>query len=282
MLYLSSSCIPNSSAYEASKIIASKNIFNIELSSGNSSPRLLSDLKSINTKINFIIHNYFPPPVKPFVFNLASLNKEISNQSLEHANQALLWASELGSPFYSFHAGFLIDPPPDQLGKPFSLKTLSKEELAKEEFLKNIEHLSREASKRGICLLIENNVLSKSNFEIFQKNPFLLTSTEDISHLFQSLPSNVKFLVDLAHLKVSAQTLHFDKIDFLNEAAPWIKGYHLSDNDGTSDTNNAVDEFSWFWPYIKKNLDYYSLEIYNASIDMLEEQYSMVKQRLIS
>jgi len=43
----------------------------------------------------------------------------------------------------------------------------------------------------------------------------------------------------------------------------------LSENNGFSDTNESFNKNSWFWKYLKKNLDYYSIEVYNTSIDNL-------------
>ena len=48
-------------------------------------------------------------------------------------------------------------------------------------------------------------------------------------------PKNVKLLVDVAHLKVSAKSLKFDTEKFFNDCNDLIGGYHLSDNDGLSD-----------------------------------------------
>ena len=93
---------------------------------------------------------------------------------------------------------------------------------------------------------------------------------------------NVNLLVDVAHLKVSAQTLGFDPREMFKLCEPWIQAYHLSDNDGTRDSNESIQENSWFWPYLKKNLDYYSLEIYDVRPDQFNEQIQMTKQFLTS
>ena len=56
---------------------------------------------------------------------------------------------------------------------------------------------------------------------------------EECIQVMKSVPNNVKMLVDLAHLKVSSNSLNFDAIEFLSKCDLWISAYHLSDNDGT-------------------------------------------------
>ena len=98
----------------------------------------------------------------------------------------------------------------------------------------------------------------------------------------QNTPDNVNLLVDVAHLKVSAQTLGFDPEEMFRLCEPWIQAYHLSDNDGTRDSNESIRENSWFWPYLKKNLDYYSLEIYGVAPDLINKQIQITKRFLTS
>ena len=78
MIYISTGGFYKRNAYETSLEFQQNEIYNIELSGGIFESSLIPNLKSLTSKLNFQIHNYFPPPLKPFVFNLASLNKEIS------------------------------------------------------------------------------------------------------------------------------------------------------------------------------------------------------------
>ena len=49
------------------------------------------------------------------------------------------------------------------------------------------------------------------------------------------------FLVDVAHLKVSANTLNFDAREYLEIfKKDKIGGYHLSDNNGLVDSNKEI------------------------------------------
>ena len=51
------------------------------------------------------------------MLNLASVDQEISNLSLNHVYNSIELCSQLGSKYYSFHAGFLCDLNVSELGK---------------------------------------------------------------------------------------------------------------------------------------------------------------------
>jgi hypothetical protein len=89
-------------------------------------------------------------------------------------------------------------------------------------------------------------------------------------------------LLDVAHLKVSANSLGFDRYEMFRACDNWIKAYHFSDNDGKSDSNKSIGIDSWFWPYVKKNENYYTLEIYNSDINELKEQINITNEQLCS
>ena len=95
------------------------------------------------------------------------------------------------------------------------------------------------------------------------------------------MPSNVGLLLDLAHFQVSANTLKFNKYENVKRLNKYIKGYHISDNDGRSDSNLAVTRDSWFWSIIKKDLDYYSIEVYDPNIENLVNQYKLINKILL-
>ena len=64
--------------------------------------KLLNNLSNLKDKIDFQIHNYFPPHKDPFVINVASEDKEISKLTLDHIDYALESCQMLNSKFYSF------------------------------------------------------------------------------------------------------------------------------------------------------------------------------------
>ena len=94
-----------------------------------------------------------------------------------------------------------------------------------------------------------------------------MTTPKESVFIMEKTPNNVCMLLDVAHLKVSARSLGFDRYEMFSACDSWIKGYHFSDNDGKSDSNQRVESDAWFWPYIKRDENYYSLEVYDTNID---------------
>jgi hypothetical protein len=253
----------------------------VELSGGSYSPTLEADLSALPDELTLQIHNYFPPPQRPFVFNLASTDELTANISMAHVRSAIRMASRLCRPIYSFHAGFRLDPAVTELGNKLQRHALTDRRLALEVFGDRLSALAEEARQEGVSLLVENNVLNQKNFEIFGENPLLLTHPDEIYSFMNCVPSNVGLLMDVAHLKVSSHTESFDLVAAHERIKRFIKAYHLSDNDGASDSNEPVSENSWFWNYLVRGLDYYSLEVYKEKASVLIEQCNLIKKNLL-
>jgi len=268
------------SAAETSSYYYQHGILNVELSGGAHSETCLSDLQALSNQLVFQVHNYFPPPAIPFVFNLASDDNDISQLSIDHVRSAIRLAIALRRPVYSFHAGFRINPRVKELGGILASSPLVERHKALNLFGERVTLLAEEARQEGVTLLIENNVINGTNLKSFGEDPLLLTQPDEISTFMGRVPSNVGLLLDVAHLKVSGIALGFDFIAAHKKLQPWIKAYHLSDNDGTRDSNNAVSEDSWFWDGLVQGLDYYSLEVYQTPATELIEQRNLVADKL--
>jgi len=281
-IYVSTGGYKNSKAEEISKSLLQDGIDSIELSGTIYHPEIISNLCLLKKKINFQIHNYFPPPKKAFVLNLASEDSVISKMTIEHIEKAIECCQKLNSKYYSFHAGFLCDIKINELGKKVEKKILQDREKSIDLFLERVLKISNKAKEAGIKIMIENNVLSKNNQVEFQGNPLLMCDSKECIKIINNTPDNVKLLLDVAHLKVSSNSLNFDPIEFLKECNNIIGGYHFSDNNGTSDSNDPFSEDSWFWNYIKPNLDYYSIEVYNQTNEKIKLLKDMVKNKLKS
>ena len=146
-------------------------------------------------------------------------------------------------------------------------------------FIARANKLAAHAERKGVKLLIENNVLSSRNYNSFGKNPFLMVDKAETEEVLTNSHNNLGLLIDVAHLKVSANTLEFSKIDFLNYFKDSISGYHLSDNSGLTDSNDDIEETSWFWPFINRHLNYYSLEVYNSDPKSLFKQLELIRKK---
>jgi sugar phosphate isomerase/epimerase len=280
MIYVSTGGVPNRTAYETACEFFDSNIFNCELSGGLFQENIKESLINLKSKGNIQLHNYFPPPKIPLVMNLASKDSNVVQATINHIENAIKLSHEIGNNIYSFHAGYLVDPKVDELGRRVQKQLLSNRKEALHNFIDNVNNLALYAKKLNITLLIENNVLSHNNYKCFGKNPFLMVDQKECEYVMRNTMDNVFLLIDVAHLKVSANSLNFDKLEFLKKVSPWVRAYHLSENNGLADTNESVRETSWFWPYISKNLDYYSLEIYGKNSEQLADQVKLTKYML--
>jgi sugar phosphate isomerase/epimerase len=280
MIYISTGGFRGRTADVVSAELSRAGIKAIELSGGAYSKTLLSDLQALARSIDFQIHNYFPPPSDPFVLNLGSLDPQVGERSVAHVEQALEWCGALGGDRYSFHAGFLLDPKVDELGKRIPGRSLFDRDKCIEVFVNRVTRLAEIAAKSGVTLMIENNVLSAKNAREFSANPLLMCDPEECLEIMGMLPASVMQLIDVAHLKVSANSLNFDPSGMFDLCGDRIAGFHLSDNDGLEDSNKPFGEDAWFWPHLKSDVDYYSVEVYGCAPVELLQQANLVRSKL--
>lgn len=280
MIYVTTGGFSDINAAEVAHNYLQSGINNIELSAGRYCPDIEKKLSALSNKCTFALHNYFPVPQESFVLNLASLDETIFTKSYDHIRNAISLANRLGSKYYSFHAGFLLDPKPSELGKKINKQAFFDREICVERFVTATNALAKHANELNITLLIENNVCSPRNYQNFGKDPFLLSDPKGIDEIFQHLSSDVKMLIDVAHLKVSANTLQYDIEMFFSESDNIVGGYHLSDNCGTVDSNQEFGDDAYFWKHLKKDLDYYTIEVYNVDNDKLLELLDLTNKKL--
>ena len=280
-IYISTGGLKFLSAVQAVESLYKNDVKEIELSGGLYHPNLIKDLgKFVDKGLKFQIHNYFPPPKKPFIINLASEDKEIRNLSLNHVFEAIRSCRVIDANYYSFHAGFLCDFNISEIGKKINKRKLCNRSKSIDLFLESLNKISKFAEDNGILIMVENNVLSKKNLLEFDESPFLMCDTDETLKIMHNSPKNIHLLIDVAHLKVSSNSLNFDPGLYFSKCNNFIKGYHLSDNNGLSDTNNVIREDSWFWKYLKKDLNYFSLEIYGETISSLKKIKKICQTKL--
>lgn len=278
MIYVSTGGFPELNFFDACSLLSKAGLRNFELSSGKYTDGIEDKLKRLSRDYNIALHNYFPVPEKPFVFNLASNNDDIIEKSIEHAKRAIDLSAMSGAKFYSFHAGFLFDPDPSMLGQKlqFSQPIAKHEGIAN--FTSRVKEVNDYAKKRGITLLVENNVLSNSNRDLIDKNPLLCSCPESTEEVFKLLPDSVGLLLDVAHLKVSANTIGYSAFDYAKEFKEITRGYHLSDNNGLEDSNEKISRDSWFWDILDNSVNYVSVEVYVNDATTLAKQYNLVDE----
>lgn len=250
--------------------------FALEFSSGLKFQKNMEDLY-LSAPIKRMPHNYFPASRIPFVLNLASSNDEIRKKSILHCKNGIILAKKSKSPFFAAHAGFCIDPEPEELGNKLNLNNTFNIDLNFKLFLESLIEIIEFSKKNQTAFLIENNVITSTNL-LNNKNPLLCCDSDQILLIFEKLKSNYfGLLLDTAHLKVSSNTLNKNLDDEYNKIKPFIKGLHHSDNNGIIDSNDLLNNNYWFLKYCKNHLDIpHVLEVKNLNTKEIKNQYNLL------
>ena len=281
MIYVSSSCVKAKSIKNAVIKLKDNGFFNIELSVGTQYYEdLVGDLVELKNKynLNFLLHNYFPPPERHFVVNLASLDNSIYERSVAALKNSIDLCKSLKARKFGLHAGFFTDIHAKELGKAISRRTLYDREEALKRFCSGFRELKR--NSQGVKLYIENNVfLSGSRRPYLKINPFMLTSYSDFSELKKAIDFNL--LIDFAHLKISCNALGLDFSKELNLLMPYSDYLHLSavkqkDHHKPFSRNSFLLRSLKDFDLAKKTI---TLEI-SASMDELKRSYNAIRKEL--
>jgi len=220
----------------------------VELGAGVRPTSTPIDLESLATslrelEVSLLVHNYFPPQQVPFFLNLASRDDEIRARSVKMVEGGLTLSARLGASHYSVHGGWVTDPTGVGRTSLILAEPIDSDaaRTAGERFAYSVDHLLALAESLEVDLLIENNVCSP---ELVGK--VLLASGEDFDRfLLRFRSERLGILVDLGHLRISAETLGFTPEAFVDEMAPHIRAFHAHDNDGKTDLHEPVQEGSW-------------------------------------
>jgi sugar phosphate isomerase/epimerase len=283
MIFISSAYSSEKKIRHSIEELSSHGFNNIELTGGTRYYRdIKNDLFELKKShdLNFLIHNYFPPPREDFVLNLASLNESISRKSIEQCKKSIDLSRILDANKVSFHAGFMIDIPVNEIGKEIHKTNLFEKEKALSKLYENCEELLDYANG-DMEIYLENNVYSLINSQNFGRDcPVFLINCEDFIEIRKNV--NVKLLLDVAHLNVSSKTLGFPFGPELEKMLSISDYIHISDNDGLTDQNLPFLPKSQM---LKKLSSYaladkiITLEIY-SNIERITESYKSVQRSL--
>lgn len=281
-VFVSSSCVNNTNIGESVLALAKAGYKNIELSGGtNLYDHWKRDLLELQKdfELNYRCHNYFPPPAEHFVLNLSASNEEIRRRSIAHVKEAITLSRQLSATEYGIHAGFRFMPEHKRLGKKFDAVPLQSEDTAIELFASAWEELYSHAYDEGIKLYVENNVFSKANSVSFDcENPFLATDSKSIKKLSQVCQLNL--LLDIAHLKVSCNTLGISFEEEFSILIPQSDYLHFSDNNGIADTNNGLHKDSDMFEMLRRydlRGKTITLEVYDGTLEESRTSVSLLK-----
>lgn len=250
-IYTSSLAFPTNDVVELARLAEDYGCA-LEFSSGLA-PSDLSERVFLNYPLPKLAHNYFPAPHAPFVVNLASDNEVIRRRSIDHCIAGLRLSAAGGCDFFAAHAGFAVDPNPEDLGGPLPIRDA---EICiascRERFNVAVAEVLDVADEIGLPFLIENNVVIPENLLGDGSSPLLGCLSDDLLSWVQSFEGRqFGVLLDTAHLRVSAKTLGRTKETEFEHLFPNVSAFHHSDNDGHSDTNRPLTTDYWVKPYCK-------------------------------
>ncbi len=274
MIYVSTACLSEKNLKQNLKLFNKLNVKNIELT-GNilyekNYKKILQNYK-FKHKFNFLIHNYFPIPKKPFMLNLGTENSYLNKKSVDNCLKSIEICNELKLKKFSVHAPFLVNFKTSEAGKKIKERKISSKSKILKIFKKNFNLLKKYVDY-DLKLYVENNVLSKENFLNFNKqNPLMLTSFKDYDDMRQEV--NFMPLLDTGHLKVSCKTLKLDFTKEFKNFAKYTDFIQVSDNNSLSDQNKKIKYGSLIYKLLKtlKNKKItYSIEVYGKMKNFLD------------
>jgi sugar phosphate isomerase/epimerase len=244
--YVSTSCLKNGSdIFKVLDIYSEIGISKVELGCVH---KHIPDSQLRRIKqygLDFLCHNYFPPPEEPLVINLSTQNQDLMKRIKEQIRHSIDFCHEMGIDLFTFHAGYRAEP-------DFNLRYASPVHVIPYEqafmtFAEALAEVNEYALKQGVRIGVENHVISGGSF-IDGQNPYcILYSSQEFERLWSLVPSsNLGMLLDLGHLKSTAFWMNLDKNDFIEKIKGKVLAFHVHDNGGRADDHRMVEKDSWF------------------------------------
>lgn len=246
-IYISSNAFSDKSIDKILNFCADYGIEHLELGSGVAhDPDARKKIVAAAGTIKIILHNYIPAPQIPFVLNLSSQDREALKKSKNLVLEALEISSEIKAPFFAVHSGFSYFAEPGFLGgRQSHLKHFPMAE-AEKIFEESIFELADKAKTLEVKLLIENNVIPRSNLINGENRSYLVADTDNSLYFLKKFENlSIGLLLDTGHLQVSARALGFDKNDYVRKLSKYVSAIHTSENDSESDQHLPLRPDSW-------------------------------------
>ena len=154
---------------------------------------------------------------------------------------------------------------------------------ATELFIDGLGQLTSHGMKKGVTVIMENNVVAAMNATNGYNDAYLFGDVEStLPILDRFTPEDLGILLDVGHLRVSCQVLGFDPTEMLDSIDDYVLALHVSDNGGMTDTNSKIDQDFWFQEHLPrlKNLQQVCLEVYLLEDDEMYRQVEILKSLL--
>ena len=275
-VFISTSCVNHKHVIDSVRALAEITNF-IELSGGSEYQcDSLSLLKTVKEELglDFLLHSYFPPPKTAFVLNFADCSKD----TRDFICMSMKYLDELSIPYFSVHAGY-------KQSFAFNNELLinGNGRFLIDDIGKNIAWFRQKFPDTPLALenLYPNN-----------RNPdtCFATTVSEIEQIL-SFDEQVLLLLDLGHLKISANLLQFnffEAVDLLfSRYGKRIVEIHLSENESIYDDHDVITEFSDQYRLLQKykeaiigNSINLTIEARGKDFDTLQKSYNLVRSIL--
>ena len=212
----------------------------------------------------------------------------------EIIRNAINLAKKTGVKIYAFHPGYYREAEMNEKGyfnffgnerRNFNYGL----DVFKKDFVNFYKTLKIGGNKNDIFLGFENLFPNPDG-----TNDSFMCTFEEISKVFDHAKKeniNLKLLIDLGHLAISANFLKFDRIEFLNNVlnnyGDNIFEVHISENDGVRDLHNRINVDSWQLDALKlfKRLKNYNEIIFTyesrgMTISEIKDDLKLIKKIL--
>lgn len=281
-VYVSTSCLSNGdNVFKVLDTYAKVGLKNIELGSSHKFTENLSPTSFRRYGFNLLCHHYFPPSRSPLIINLASQNKSILKKSREQVKKSVDFCAALSIDLFSVHAGFRADPDKSETFT-FQGKKAAPYGRAFATFMESIKEINGYAEERRVRIAVENNVLAGYNM-VGGQNPYLLLcQAGEFEDFFAGITSrNVGALLDLGHLNVTANSLGFDRYDFIKRVKVRVFALHVHENNGLVDEHKEVNKTGWYMDIIRNfNGLPVVIESVNESVEQILKQVKLIEDIL--
>ena len=220
---------------------------------------------------NYLVHHLFPPPKIPFIVNLASENDAILKRSLVQMENSIDFCQKNNISLLSFHSGFRSDP--DSRFK-FNFNKISDYEISFNIFVNSLKEIVNYAEERNVNVAIENNVLAEHNLNNGRNDILLMCELWEYQKLFKnSSLKKLGLLLDLGHLKVTANSLNFDLDEFIYNLKDKVYALHIHENNGILDEHLCIKKGDWALTIINKYFKNENIPIINECKFQNEHQF---------
>jgi len=255
---LNSSKIHTGGIREIIDDLASKNVRALEISSGHRYEKgFFKELVSAKKRGMYImLHNYSPPEPSGLLLNLSDPDKTMRERSVAFMQKSIDLTKKLGFNYYAIHGGF--SGYNYKIGEDNTKNKFITKKLARKYFIDNLKKVVRRAEKQNINIGFENHVIEKGN-----EQQLITAGISEIAEVFETIKSNRLFLhLDVGHLNVTANTLKFNRLNFLKKFRNKIYATQISKNNGKKDEHLPINKDLWILPHLKtfQNLCYPILE----------------------